>query len=79
MHDTSHPVRFVRALVFAAAMPACSSAPDATTTEPIADPPQTDAASQVEPAPIALPLADAATVDTGYPKTSGPIVPPETV
>jgi len=75
----NHSVRFVRALVLAAALPGCSAADDPS---PQNEPQTNDPADPVRHEPtVAPPLAAAdaapAAIDASQPKTSGPIVPPE--
>ena len=78
----NHSVRFVRALVLAAALPGCSAAEDpsqkteAQATEPTDPVDLEPRAPAVTPPPVVADAAPAA-VDASQPKTSGPIVPPE--
>jgi len=81
--STPHYLRFVKALVLAAALPACSSgAADGPAPSP-AETADTTTAPPSAPAPTANEeLADAGTahdggVDADLPFSSGPIVPPE--
>jgi hypothetical protein len=71
-----HHLRFIQALVLAASLPACSDA--AVETNEPTDPAQTSEHAQ---APRTMPSATASTedasVDSGLPHLSGPIVPPE--
>lgn len=86
--NTPRYLRFVKALVLTAAVPACSSDPttepppaktaDSSETAPATEPPATPGAGSK----IAEAKADAgstadADVDSGLPFSSGPIVPPE--
>ncbi len=87
MTTRPHYLRFVRALVLAAAVPACSGADDGSpqpaTVDPAPSPPVDRGAELAQmPRPVASSTADAAAdvaIDGELPKTSGPIVPPESV
>ena len=86
--NTPRYLRFVKALVLTAAVPACTSAtssepPPAKTSDSSETAPATEpAVDPGAPAKVADAKADAgstpdADVDSGLPFSSGPIVPPE--
>ena len=83
----NHSVRFVRALVLAAALPGCSAAeePSQETETQTADPAASPITARdrglraVAPRIASADAAVANVVDSGLPKTSGPILPPEMV
>jgi hypothetical protein len=82
--SSPHYLRFVQALVLAAAVPACSDAAPEDAT-PSNDPAPTET-SQHADAPRTIPTGTVAStttttvdasVDSSLPHTSGPIAPPE--
>jgi hypothetical protein len=78
MNNKAHYVRFVQAIILAAAVPACSADQETSPSPPPPPSPETSASAQVdfEPPPPAAASTEDAGADATLPFSSGPLMPP---